>query len=961
MINQYQYPQSTIAQVLEDVANPLLGALSAVVVGPAYVHADVASANLIFNAYESTGSYALRRKTATGTQDLTVEVVEPDSVGLQARGLRLDLYAKGSPTASPTATQFQTYAPDPTGRLLLYGAAAGLFSTADVNAAGTYDAGRAPQPGDIFKVTSSLGTVESKVLGLVGKDVAGSAATAVYTGAAVWVPGTAQTLAVLSNSVALTSAFVSVNTTARLYIHRNGVPAPSDSGGLRLTVAVNCTQAGAPATAVFSAVVNGRPVAVTNALGATGVTNFTMLGGLVFSATRTSGDWQAGEQFTLDIRFDAGVTSGIIAGAAGVAAVTNYTYASALRRVSSVVSLEVLAVDAGATTVRVSDSAGLLTPTTYTLTGVAATFAIPFDGVGTLTLGFTVDLLYTVGAHVGQRWAVAITPPSRSTTVFDKVQLASPIGMVGAHTGLRVEAFTNFSGKISAIEPVLGGTNFTRTGNSIVASEIQVAIAGYPIAADSVKAAVTGFGEVAPLFRAVKPVGTSEGIRTIKSSDDIINFLGSNALASELGYGAQLALNGAQGKQIFLLNTGASDTDLSAWAAALKKLEAAQVYAIALCTENEAAMQLLSSHCQRMSVEGVKRFRRGYVGTDSPGEYPILSVGPDGLGYRATVTAGSGGLINLVSFAGTTLDLEILTITRGDLMILSDGSKYPIEAVTGPRTLVLQGGVPSAITTASFVTLVAADTPENTARFVWQRSQRLGAGAEQDRRIANIWTDDGVIDRQDGFPQRVPNRFGACEIAGIRTALQPQQSLTRTEVSYITDAPTMYTRFTQEILDEMAANGVWIVTQRSSEAIPVVRHQLTTATNNGPLFYEDSAGINVDSVCFAIDAIVDPLIGKRNATAKTVAEIKNLLLDMLNDLTEADYDSVLGPQLAAFYNTNGDIGTLDVSINATFKDRVDVRVVLEIPLPLNNIRVVVLSRTITLGGAAVNALTTSTL
>jgi hypothetical protein len=358
----------------------------------------------------------------------------------------------------------------------------------------------------------------------------------------------------------------------------------------------------------------------------------------------------------------------------------------------------------------------------------------------------------------------------------------------------------------------------------------------------------------------------------------------------------------------------------------------------------------------------VKRFRRGYIGTDSPGEYPILDVRNDETTFSASIALGTNNLFNLVTFVDEDgdLDLEQLVITRGDKLVISaDGAEYPIEAVTGATTLLLQVG-PALAVAATPVTLVAADTPENTARFVYNRSERLGSTVEEDRRISNLWSHRGVLDLQDGTPRVIPNRFGACEAAGLRTALQPQEGLTRTEMTYITDAPAMHTLFTPALLDSMAARGVWIVTQNSPDSVPFIRHQITAAVSNGSLYYEDSAGTNIDAVCFAIDAVIEPKIGKRNATPRTVSEIKNELIDMLSDLTEEAYDSIIGPQLANFYNTAGEQGTIDVEIDPVFKDRINVRVVLEIPLPLNNIRVVVLARTIRGdGGTTVNTVSTS--
>ena len=61
--------------------------------------------------------------------------------------------------------------------------------------------------------------------------------------------------------------------------------------------------------------------------------------------------------------------------------------------------------------------------------------------------------------------------------------------------------------------------------------------------------------------------------------------------------------------------------------------------------------------------------------------------------------------------------------------------------------------------------------------------------------------------------EQLKNYFIAAEMAGLRSAVQPQQGLTHTEVRFVGTAPSMYTKFTENNLDDIAASGTWIVTQ----------------------------------------------------------------------------------------------------------------------------------------------------
>lgn len=959
MIANYEHPQTTIAQELENTANVTLDRLHAVVVGPAFVHADARADNLVWESYLAAAPLTYRRKVAGVTTGLATETLDPASVSLHARNLRLALFSRGLGTSAPLSGsgQFRTYIADPTGDLIFYTANAGIVDSENPAAVTAFDDGRAPIPGDIYRITSTTGTVERRVVGLVGKDTSAVKSGVSYAGALGQEPLTPLVVTYANFTEPSPAAFVEAGPVSTLFTHQSGRVAPASSAGLRLNLEVTCITAGDRDTAVFSATANGVPVTVDSASGiAANSTVFNLITDLALTLTRSGTAWAVGDRFSATVDLE---TAGEVL-ALDEVDFSAYTVTAGIRKIPSTLILEVLAVTSGSTTLRLSDSAGLMTPVVHTAEPAGPELEFAYDGI-VASLTVEPELIYAAGntPHVGQRYTLRLTPPSRSTTRFDKVRLSGPLGMQNAGANLKVEAFTLYTGGVPATEPQLGGSNYVVTSSAATIGTLTLPVAGYALPSDAVKTAVNGVGELALAFRAVKLA--SGKLEAIDTEDEILAAVGSVALESELGYGALRALRGAQFKRVYLLNTGALDADDAAWTAALKAVEAFSAsYAIALLTERETPMQALAAHCRRLSAPGVKRFRRGYVGTDSPGEYPVLAARADGSTYSATISLGSNGLYNLVTFVDADLNLETIFMQRGDLFRIN-GASFAIEEVTGPDTLLLQVGAVAAVAAAP-ATVVAADTPENTGRYVWKRSERLGNGVEEDRRIANLWTDHGVLDTGDGSPRVIPNRFGACEAAGLRTALQPQQGLTRTEMTYITDAPSMYTRFTPAVLNEMAANGVWIVTQNSADSAPYVRHQLTTAVSSGSLFYEDSAGTNIDAVCFLLDDIIDPLIGKRNATPRTVAEIKNLLIDALNDLTESAYDSQLGPQLAGFYNTAGEAGTLDVSINPTFKDRVDIRVVLEIPLPLNNIRVVVLARTIRAdGGTTVNLVSSSIL
>src|SRR5690606_9739283 len=167
----------------------------------------------------------------------------------------------------------------------------------------------------------------------------------------------------------------------------------------------------------------------------------------------------------------------------------------------------------------------------------------------------------------------------------------------------------------------------------------------------------------------------------------------------------------------------------------------------------------------------------------------------------------------------------------------------------------------------------------------------------------------------------------AAYIAGLRQLMPPQQGMTYAEVPAVSSAPTMYSKFTEDDLDFMAASGVFIVTQEHDGGSVFVRHQLTTETSKGSLYYEDNITTNFDNICYLTDDIIRGYIGHRNATSQTVQQLKVEIENMLSLQTQGA--GQIGPALIGFEN-------LVVEIDPNLRDRINVSAHLIFPLPMHN-------------------------
>jgi len=415
-------------------------------------------------------------------------------------------------------------------------------------------------------------------------------------------------------------------------------------------------------------------------------------------------------------------------------------------------------------------------------------------------------------------------------------------------------------------------------------------------------------------FRWFVPYGVNAPILEIRSGSDIQTHLFGSDLDTELGFAASCALTGSQGVSVLVLPL--TTNDANGYTQALLKLENTdKAYAMVPAGEVDVA-SMFSSHVSAMSAPDIMRFRRAYVGADVPVGRTI-ATGVEVAAVADWVPASDDN--RLVTFAG--VDLVALGVVAGDFFGTDE-----IQTVLSATQVLFKNTTDLEVTDTE--DLMAGDTPQAVVSWLKQKAQSL-----RNRRVTLVWADNGTAFLQ-GSTRTVPNRFIAAEIAGIRSALPPQQGLTRTEVRTVTDVPGSFSRFSRQQLDEIAAAGVLIVAQDMASGAVFIRHQLTTGTQDGPLGWEDSVGVNVDSVKFMIKAAMGGFIGKRNATDMVVAEIRNILSGQLEDLTEYDAGALFGPQLVEFSD-------LVVRIHPILRDTIEVSVRIVVPLPLNRLEIVV--------------------
>lgn len=443
------------------------------------------------------------------------------------------------------------------------------------------------------------------------------------------------------------------------------------------------------------------------------------------------------------------------------------------------------------------------------------------------------------------------------------------------------------------------------------------------------KALKTGVGSYHLHYRALVKPSVNAPIRKIKTYDDINTYFGVIDPDNTLAYGASRALSGAGGKQIFAASV--ADTSLEAYNDVLKAAsQNRDLYAHCPLTFDLGIQQAVAQHCEAMSSWDVKRWRRAYVATDlSDGDSVVTDDGAGG-DYSGSIDSDTK-LFTIEE--STDLDFAEAGVGADDILRInyagndtssSDYETYTVSKVLGPKSILLKTAPVGDVLAQNFQ-IWRGDTALAQVQYAANRSEQLGT-----RRAINVWCDSGTIIDSNGDTVVVDNIFLAAEIAGLRSAALPHQGLTRTEITSVSEAPLMYTKYTDDELNIAAAAGVFIVTQDLEDGDVYIRHQLTTQVGKGSLYYEDSVGVNLDEISFGVADIVEGYIGKYNATPSTVTTIRNRIQEFLHNKSRADRTVVIGPQIINFLNED-----LDVEIDETLRDRINVKADLTLPLPLN--------------------------
>lgn len=183
----------------------------------------------------------------------------------------------------------------------------------------------------------------------------------------------------------------------------------------------------------------------------------------------------------------------------------------------------------------------------------------------------------------------------------------------------------------------------------------------------------------------------------------------------------------------------------------------------------------------------------------------------------------------------------------------------------------------------------------------------------------------------------LPAYFIAAGVAALTASVLPQQAISRMELPWISSVPASYTDLDATDLDGIAENGVMLIVQDDEDTVPYIRHQLTTDTSKGLMYYEQSIRVNTQSVNYMIKDLFKDYPGKKNLTENILIGMQIKAENALNNLTHIQ-DSVAeadcGPQLVS-------VNSVSVTRSPVYADRALVVANVSMALPMNVVDVTI--------------------
>lgn len=378
----------------------------------------------------------------------------------------------------------------------------------------------------------------------------------------------------------------------------------------------------------------------------------------------------------------------------------------------------------------------------------------------------------------------------------------------------------------------------------------------------------------------------------------------------------------------FMATAGDTLTDFNAVLEAIYDRE--DVYGLVPLTHTKAILDAVLAHCVEASTPERGRWRVGWFGCkidevtavlqqDQYGNilYGTITDDPDTAGTQYTrLHCAEANFVSNGVVAGQ--------IVRANYFVnpatgIEEYEEFTVDAVLTEEDVRLYSGPDLPITVPSRFEVWKNNTHEEIAEQVIDL-----AGSFSNRRARVIFPD-----RAGNGGTQFDSMFLACSLSGLRSGAWPHQGLTNVELIGYDDMSRSTNWLGGRLLDQMAENGVWIVTQDTTGMV-YSRHQLTTDMTDVN-HREDSMVANFDSISYVFLQTFRNAryIGRRNITPQLLVQLETDLGGVVQQIQfESDIPG-LGPQILS-------ATILQLERHPTLVDHVIAKMRIEMPFPFNN-------------------------
>ena len=431
-------------------------------------------------------------------------------------------------------------------------------------------------------------------------------------------------------------------------------------------------------------------------------------------------------------------------------------------------------------------------------------------------------------------------------------------------------------------------------------------------------------------------------INSISDVGNIDDIPGSLTPDNPLKWGVYRALGNSNGTPVLYTAVCGPD-DPDNWDEVFEiLLTRDDAYNLVPLTRNSTVQGLYQAHVNAQSSASEGLWRVAWFNLSGVPEIPVVSAGSDVPNHLvATTTDGlpalavfeddpatGGTQYTIVRVPAANAAFDANGVRPGDIvraLYTGDGfgnftySEFVVDAVQSDNQLRVKTGPGAPISVPAKMEIWRNLSAGEEATEVGKN-----AGSFNDRRIRATWPDQiessGTI--QEGYHLNAA-------LAGLASAVLPQQGLTNVEVGGFSSTQRTNDKFNKPQLDSMAIAGVWIVQQALDGEI-FTRHAVTTGDYENINDREEMITRNVDSISYRFKDYFEPFIGVTNVTPSMEDVILGGLNKLIRVLQMERVTVSLGGQLIS-----AEVDRFYVS--EIFKDRYVAYITLSVPYALNNI------------------------